>query len=75
MIIWHYIARCSIKWLVYVVYVGGLRQLQKLFTSVAFTCLGQPIPTEGEPVDRWDGLGMLIGFSRTSRTSQQITIH
>ena len=27
-------------------------QLQKLFTSVAFTCLGHPVPSEGEPVDR-----------------------
>jgi len=32
-------------------FVKSDQQLQKLFTSVAFTCLGQPIPTEGEPVD------------------------
>ena len=28
------------------------QQLQKLFTSVAFTCLGNPVPGDGDPVDR-----------------------
>lgn len=53
-------------------------QLQKLFTSVAFTCLGHPVPSEGEPVDRgssrvemgWPSVGTETRSPRCSNTFQ-----